>query len=359
MRRRLPFLRIVSSLTVVFLGATALVLAFARIDRVVIARGTLNGGSIPISTTIGGVVSAVHVAPGETVTAGAPLVSLNTEALRAERTLATLVLERVEDRGERARRELERLEQAVFPAELRQVERALERSRVVLASAEKGLERLDRLHGLGLVQAAEVDRATLERDLAQLSVAEAEQGRELHGHQHASRREVLLAEQEEADPLAREARARIDELDRQLAACTLVAPSDGVALFHSREKVLGRAVPVGTELMRLAVAEAQGFEGQLQDGGRSHATSGQAAEIRLDGYPWLLHGSLAGRVDYVSDRVGDEGGFTLRIELDPAEMPGPLYEGMRGEARVLVKKDVTLGQVLFEKLTNPGGSDGP
>ena len=78
--------------------------------------------------------------------------------------------------------------------------------------------------------------------------------------------------------------------------------------------------------------------------------------IRREGYPWMVYGSLAGRVEHVSDRREPSGGFPVTIAIDRATAPGELYEGMRGEARVIIEQKVSLGRLLLERITEPGSS---
>jgi hypothetical protein len=105
----------------------------------------------------------------------------------------------------------------------------------------------------------------------------------------------------------------------------------------------------GQELLRLAVGAAERFEGVLGDQARPMIHSGLGVKIRLEGYPWLLHGSLMGRVAVVSDRR-DQGGFPVEVALGETSRMGRLYEGMQGEARIVVEEQVSLARLLIERL---------
>ena len=85
MRRRLPFLRTLSLLGLGLLVFAALVVGFGRIDRVVVALGRLEGGTVPVRATRDGVVERVLVRNGDRVVAGQELFRLESEALVAER----------------------------------------------------------------------------------------------------------------------------------------------------------------------------------------------------------------------------------------------------------------------------------
>lgn len=116
----------------------------------------------------------------------------------------------------------------------------------------------------------------------------------------------------------------------------------------------GRAVRAGEELLRIATGVPSRFDGMLTDAGRAVVRPDHEVRIRLDGYPWLIHGTLPGKVVRVSERREKGGGFPVEIQIQPASAPGPLREGMRGLARIAVGQKVSLGRLLVESATGLG-----
>ena len=356
MRRRLPFLRLVLGLTAALLLTVAAGFWLVRIDRVVVAKGRLAGGSIPVRVAVPGRITSVPVAAGETVEAGQPLVQLETEVLEAETDRLTVRLETMQEQLAAQHDERRRLVAEVHPREGEQAERAAERARLELALAEVKAQTMASLGAEGLAGRLEVEEAELVRQLAAMTLKEAESSVPLL----ATRQETELAEIAMAvgslEGAIAEESTRLREARRLLGNYTVIADTAGVVVGNDLQELPGRQIDAGEELFRLAVTTAERFEGTLSDSGRALARQGLAVKIRIVGYPWLIHGTLAGRVEHVSDRRETSGGFPVTISLDRAAAPGDLYEGMRGEARIIIEQKVSLGRLLLERITEPGSS---
>ena len=177
-----------------------------------------------------------------------------------------------------------------------------------------------------------------------------------------AQRESLLAEARRLgiDAQARDgqARSRIDALQGQLAVldgdATTLATS--VARLASEIERLRVRAPVDGTLAEVAtlhpgawVAEGQHVATVLPAGslrvvadfvpatalGRVQA--GQAARLRLDGFPWAQHGTLAARVQSVAGEVRDQ---RLRVELalEPGDRPAlALQHGLSGAVEVALE----------------------
>lgn len=353
MRRRLPLFKTVLGLSAALAAAVAAVLAFARVDRVVVAPGRLAGGSTPVRAAVDGIVAELLARAGSRVEAGAALVQLDTRELDAALASARALADQREERLANVAAEIRLLEDDLHPSEATHAERAVERAELVHESAGKRVELLRRLRDQGLVRATEVEDAAVARDLAEVAVGEAREAGALLASRHRTRLAALDGERRELELGLAEERCRIAELERRRSAATIVADRAGIVTGSDLEELPGRAVAAGEELLRIAHAMAGRFEVDVDDRGRSRARPGAPVNIRLSGYPWLLHGVLAGSVSWVSDRRGDGGGFPVRIAIDPGQSPGPLYEGMLGEARIVVEEDVSIGRILLERLLGP------
>jgi multidrug resistance efflux pump len=356
MRRRLPFLRLVVGLSVALMATAIAGLWLVRIDRVVVAPGRLAGGSIPVTAPLGGRVDAVLVRGGVAVAAGAPLVRLETETLDSEAAQTAARIAGIEERIAAQAADRERLTREVHPREREQAARALERARLELSQAEVEAQAMTRLGAEGLAGRLDVEKANLARDLAAMALEEARAAGPLLDSEHASElAQIDTALASLRSDLAAERESRTETL-RRIAACSIAAPRAGVVVATDLEDLAGRHVDEGDVLLHLAVAAAERFEGTLGDNGRSVAAPGQKVRIRLAGYPWLIHGTLAGTVEHVSDRRDADGGFAVQITFDPATAPGALYEGMAGTARIVIDERISLGRLLIERMTRPAGS---
>lgn len=356
MRRRLPFSRTLLVLTAGLVAAAAAILGLGRMDRVVVARGRLAGGTVPLFAPLDGVVGAVVVEPGDRVAAGDVLLRLAAEDERALLLAEEEHVAALEARLEVLTRREERLGGDVLASELAEAERDVRRSELRLAGAEHRAEAMGALDERGLVANLERHEAELQRNLARVDLEEA--------REEGPRRELdletialeLRTERSAVEGELAEARGRRAELARKVELAAVRAPEEGVFLLEPGRELAGRAVARGDELARLAVAAPSRFEGVVRDLGRPHLHAGLPVRVRLDAYPWLLHGSVPGTLERVSERHGADGGFPAVVALAPGGELGPLYDGMEGQARIVVEGGVSIARVLFEELV---GRDEP
>lgn len=356
MRRSLPLFRVLVTLASGLVLTVLAVLALGRMDRVVRAPGALAGGSVPVRAPRDGRIARVLVTPGQAVRRGDALVELDRAELIAARGTEAATLGALAARREALEAEAHRLAGAIHPRELDEAARAKEKARLELAHAETRATAAERLGQEGLAGRLDVDRAALERSVARLDLEQADRALSLLSVQHRGRLEEIAAEVARIDNEARAARIAAEEVERAFAASTLVAPADGRVATAALDQLEGAAVSAGDEVLRLSGGPVTRFAGRLDDRGRAAVRPGQTVRVRLEAYPWLLHGSAIGRVVRVEGRRAEGGGFPVEIALDDAGRLGALEEGMAGTARIVVEKRVALWRLLFAEAT---GQDGP
>ncbi len=91
------------------------------------------------------------------------------------------------------------------------------------------------------------------------------------------------------------------------------------------------------------------FVAVAEDGARLRLYAGQTAAVRLEAYPWMHKGTLSARVASVAAMPGGGKGLRVTLTVDPASAPGPLLEGLRGEARIATGHTELLGRLLFAR----------
>jgi len=92
------------------------------------------------------------------------------------------------------------------------------------------------------------------------------------------------------------------------------------------------------------------FEGVVERTDFPSLRSGQTATIRLDSYPWMQKGTLSGRVMALGESSLPGGGYAVTLSVDPNSAPGPLLDGLRGEARIATGETESLGRLLFSRM---------
>jgi multidrug resistance efflux pump len=355
MRRRLPLMRTLLILMALFVLTWAAVLGFWKIDRVVIAEGRLEGGSIAVCSPRDGVVAEVLARGGLAVKAGDALVGLDRRDLEAEAAGRLARFEGLEAERNSKLAELRRIESAVQPRERDGARAAAERARIEQQRTDLEADATARLGEEGIVGRLQVEKAALDRKIAAMGLERTERDIQLVEAQQRATVEGMTADirrlegEMEAERVAREA------LLENIRASSVGAPVAGIVVATRLEDLSGRAVGKGEELLRVQVGSPRIFAGMLTDAGRASAKSGQMVKIRLDAYPWLIHGTLKGRVARASERRADRGGFPVEIDIEPSTAPGFLREGMAGTARIVVEEKVSPGRLFLERLTGPGG----
>ena len=89
------------------------------------------------------------------------------------------------------------------------------------------------------------------------------------------------------------------------------------------------------------------FRGVIEARDRGALRLGQSAAIRLNAYPWMQKGTLSARVTALGDTALNGGGYPVILSVDSSSSPGPLMNGLQGEARIATGETESLGRLLF------------
>ncbi|MBZ5638393.1 MAG: HlyD family efflux transporter periplasmic adaptor subunit [Acidobacteriia bacterium] len=351
MRRRLPLLRTLLVLLGAFLSCAAAILGLWRLDRVVVADGRLAGGSVQICSPRDGVVVEVRVRAGDRVVGGDLLLRLDSRDLESEAAARHARFEGLVAQREERLAEAAKLRESVQPRERLEAEEERDRARVERERVQIEATAARRLGDEGIVGRIQVEKADLDLKLAAISVEHAEHALGLLDAQQRSTLAGLMADARRLEGEVEAERLTSEALVRDIGASQVTAPEGGAVEGGDLAELRGRVVRKGDELLRIGLGAPARFEAALSDNGRAAVRPGQRATIRLDGFPWLIHGSVRATVARVADRRGQTGGFSVDLDLDPvASGPGPLREGMRGTARIVVGETVSLGRLFLERI---------
>ncbi|MCK9995481.1 MAG: hypothetical protein KAH56_04280 [Candidatus Krumholzibacteria bacterium] len=353
MRRRLPLIRPLIALSSVFFLAVLAVFALMRVDHVVVARGAFAGGTLAVRAPLQGRIIHVAVTPGQWVEPGQELLRFEDGPLLAEIGLAEARVLNLGRRLDELGDEIGRLRSDIHPVEAEQAAHEVERSRLALDNAGVIQDRTRSLVENGLAPAEEYEKVDLALRMAKIELANKTTADLLLGRQQAETVAALQVEIAAAAAELNTERLEQEERRRLLALCTVAAPDSGIVVGPGLFEMDQTHVDEGSELLRIECGEAARFEGWLDDHGRANARQGRDVKIRLDGYPWLLYGTVRGKVEFVASRrekgPGEITGFPVVVSFDPESGPGPLLDGMTGEARIMVGHRVSLGKLLLER----------
>ena len=326
----------------------------------------------PVAALQGGALVHTAMQLGRAVRAGEVLLELDTRSASLRMREESERLQSLPARRTALRAELQAL-QASSQSDQQAAQAAVQaaQARASEAAAQLGFAReyerrlAAEVRGGGV---AEVDllraRAEALRQAAQLEALRAEPQRLTadalsRAAQLRSREEALQGQMAALDGEAATLATRVARLQHEIESARVRAPVDGtlaeVATLHPGAWV-GEGQHVATVLPagRLRVVAEFSPATAL---GRLH--EGQAARVRLDGFPWAQHGSLQARVQQVAGEVRTQG-LRAELELDAAGVPPGLglQHGLSGTVEVALE-EVSPAVLLLRSMGRQLGSAAP
>ena len=258
-------------------------------------QGHLAPGHVAdIVSPIDSHVRVLHVAAGGRVTAGDPLVDLDTGQLAADYRQAQV--EHIQ-----ARERLIEVEDWENSADMARTRRALRRARIALDDAERHLGTSDFLLEQGLVSASQHRDAEQQRQNRALDVEEAE--RELEAVKAKGSDEAKRVARLEAQT----AEERLREYEEKLELARVAAPIAGIVMAAGDPEAppLKKGRPVGQGELMLSVADLDRLAvvTNVDEVDVRKVKAGQQAWITGPGFPDL---QVAGEVTRVSSQAGAE-----------------------------------------------------
>jgi membrane fusion protein (multidrug efflux system) len=303
-----------------------------------------------IAAPVAGRVLRANLTIGRTVQAGEVLAELDAEAEQRARQEKQARLVALTERMEALRREISAEEEALSVLrKARAAALAEARSQQTEAEAKarfaaRQVDRAAKLRSSGAISVEEFDHLRMQAETSGTGVETLRQGGERLEQdrmaQESSRCAGLARLRREAVELAGEItveEAAIRRLDYAIDTRTIRAPIAGrigsVAEFRAgsvvhEAEVLGTIVPPGVPQV-VAWFPASAI-GRIQPG--------QAAQIRLDGFPWTQYGTVKATVTDVGTEAS---GGCVRVELRLApdqDSPIQLEHGLPGSAEVVVEE---------------------
>ena len=336
------------------------------------ARIEVEAAPHDVDAPVAGRLLRTNLVLDQQVSAGDILIEMDSEAWQLERLAEENKVIAVEPQVAALERELLSDEEALRAEDralVAEVSEARARQRASDAVAHlKASERaqVESLHKQHVVADVEQQRtqADYERQTAESQAARAQVGRlGTEGVVRKSDRRAKIARLEaeiaRLQSVRTEAESRMRILDQRIELFTVRAPVSG-RIGHTVSLQAGAVVVAGTRLCTIVPSgnlRAVAFFDAATAAGR--VKPGQAARLRLFGFPWTKFGVLQAHVE----RVGiepREGLIRIELELDIAQKSRiPVEHGLQGSAEVEVEQVAPVALLLDAAgryLTNAGSA---
>lgn len=315
------------------------------------ARLEAEHAAHPIAAPVAGRVIANHLAVGQQVRAGEVLVELDADTerlqLQEEQTQPAALSAQITS----LRNEIESEERALNQARQtahKAIDEARAQSREARAAAQFArteAERLEPLHKGGFISDLDFLRAKSKADEQEavadsrsIAVDRLEQEHLTAERDRQARIERLKSEITRIEAQLSTGRATLKRREHEVGMRQIQAPISGrvgeVAELHIGAVVnggakLGTIIPEGG-IRAVAYFPPEAALGRIQ--------SGQAALIKLEGFPWSQYGSLKGIVATVASETS-EGRVRVELDILPDQVSSiPLQHGLPGTVEIEVNK---------------------
>jgi multidrug resistance efflux pump len=323
------------------------------------ARLELDGATYPVEAPFIGRIIATNFRVGQTVQRGDLLIELDSKPQQLQLTQAQVQSQGLEPQLSRLRAQIEAEHatrgEAGQSASLsaREAQTRVNEAEMSAHFAEQDLQRVHKLEAQHLVSPHDVDKAESEAgrlraavSALQLAVTRIPQDQATHNRESEVRIARLQGEMAVLETQRATLQAEAARLSYEIEQRRIRAPVDGrvgeaanvrVGAVVSEHDRLGSIVPNGHLLIVAQYPARSAF-------GRIHA--GEAATLRLDGFPWAEFGTVSATVERVAQEVRDG---KVRVELALAansDFRGNLQHGMPGTLEVTVERVTPLALAL-------------
>jgi len=260
--------------------------------------GSIEAADVEIGSQVGGRVETVHVAEGDAVAAGAPIVTFETRLLDAQ-------IAEQQGRLAEASARLELLVRGSRPEDVA-------RARIEWENAERDRARMERLHEGGVIAQQQYDAAVTRASLLREA---------LNAHENGSRAEDIAAARA---AVARE-EGRLAYLNQQRSETDVRSP--GAGMVQTLDLRPGDLVAAGAPVARLIQTGDQWVRGYVPEPQLGRVRVGQKAQVTVDTwrgrrFPGVVT-EIRTRAEYTPRNVQtldqrSEQVFAVKVSLEPS-----------------------------------------
>ena len=290
---------------------------------------------VNIASPLSGKVSLLHVRYGDVVTAGQPLVTMDTTEAQVKLREATAA----QIKALAAYRQIDAWAQG---AEMARAKRSLVKAKMALENQKKTLDETERLFKKGIIPATEYESAKHQYANQLLDFQSAEDEERAAAEKGGSeQRRIARFELENAE-------SRLKQLQAELAGAVVVAPVSGIVMKPLAAKGKdGRLVERGASFQQgetlLAVGDLTGFavECRVDEVDVTRVRSGQKVRVSAEALPGVgLEGVIRGVSPHAEEGDSRGGapsfGVTVVVENIPPELVKRIFVGMSAALEIMV-----------------------
>lgn len=307
----------------------------------VAATISLTGKLLPLqmvnlASPLSGKVSRILVGYGEVVKAGQPLVVMDDSEARIKYREAKAAY----IKAQASYRQMEKWDAGTDVA---RAQRSLAKAKMALENQKKTLEESERLFKKGIIPATEYESARHQYSNQQMDFQSAEE--ELKATLEKGNRENRNVARFELD----NAEARMQQVEREIAASTVVAPVGGIVMKPPAggQAKEGRTVERGSSFQQgealLAIGDLAGFSVacKVDEVDVTRIKPGQKVRVSGDAFPGAyLHGVIQSISPHAEEGEGARAAasFGVRVVIDtvPPELRKRLMVGMTANPEIII-----------------------
>ncbi|NTV13102.1 MAG: HlyD family efflux transporter periplasmic adaptor subunit [Desulfobulbaceae bacterium] len=276
----------------------------ASANGVLRTSGTVEGREINITAKVAGRIATLNQREGETVAAGATVLTLDNDDLTAKIRSAAAGVEKTEAEARVAAAAITNLKASLDTAAagITAAQAGQSQARLQVVDANRHLDRLRKLYDQGGLAKETLDVAETSRDSAvaaeQAAAAKVEAARAAY---HGAEAQIKMAESQLllARATITQAQADLAYQQTKLAETTVTSPLRGVVVYRALE--VGETVAPGMSILTLVDFDHLTVRVDIDESRLGSLKPGDPAQIKLDNRPDL---SFPGRIATIS-RYGD------------------------------------------------------
>lgn len=281
----------------------------------IIAQGVIEAKEVSINSKIPGKIVKLHMEEGQEVKAGALLVEVSSDELRAKEAQAKALIEAAKASMDAAQGQVDAANSQLEKAQNGAREQELAQAQAYCDLMEKTYERVENLFEKGAVSAQKRDEVATQLEVARQQLSLAQEGARVEDKSGAQALVVqAMSMKEAAKGKLEQAQGGLQEVQAYLKDTKITAPIDGTVTLVNADE--GELVSSGMSIAAITDLNSTWVEVKVKETDLSKISIDQQVDVKLLGYPdELFTGKVVrinGKPDFATKRsTNDNGDFDI------------------------------------------------